>query len=303
MSSPFSLKSLNKVVPPVPLWLYRCIAIFPITGIMGLDHFLLGSHFTGILKLFINSITLGSWYAYDIVQVLYPSNIKEHGLQVPFLEMGSIGKGRVDETPISVMSKHTKLWIMISFIALFGSLYFITSFFVTSATDVGSTALRWISILAFFVTIIMFVATVVYYLGGKIMSLIRPKQSVLGSSAPAASILPGASILGATPSVSTPSLAGFSLPGIPSVASVPGVPSVSGNPTIPGFHFGGGGSGATEKSMNELSNIAKEVIEGGSMLQIQTYDHITFPIIMALLPLSGFIIYILRKNTNKNETS
>lgn len=282
MSSPFSLKSLNKVVPPVPLWLYRCIAIFPITGIMGLDHFLLGSHFTGILKLFINSISLGSWYAYDIVQVLYPSNIKEHGLQVPFLEMGSIGKGRVDETPISVMSKHTKLWIMISFIALFGSLYFITSFFVTSATDVGSTALRWISILAFFVTIIMFIATLVYYLGGKIMALIRPKQSIVAPS----SILPAAT---------TPSLAGFSLPGtLPST-----LPST---PTIPGYHFGGGG-GATENSMNELSNIAKEVIEGGSILQIQTYDHITFPIIMALLPLSGFIIYSLRKNTNKNETS
>ena len=307
MSVPFSLfpTNLKTAVPPVPLWLYKCIAIFPVTGILGLDHYVLGSHFTGLLKLLVNTLTFGSWYAYDIVQVLYPSNIKENGLQVPFLEIGSIGKGRVDETPMSVMSKHTKLWIMISFVVLFGTLFFATSFFVTNESDTTSTALRWVSIFAFVVTIILFFVTLFYYLGGKIMNLIKPPAAA-SSVLTTTSLLPGTSIL----ATGAPTIPSVSLPGMPSFSSV--TPGSS----IPHLSLGGGKNtnnelsniivsfgGEKENTMIELSNIAQEVIEGGSIVQSDTYDHITFPLIMALLPLSGFIIYTLRKNANKNEVS
>ena len=65
-------------------------------------------------------------------------------------------------------------------------------------------------------------------------------------------------------------------------------------PTLPGFGipgmFGGG-------EMNELTNIAKDVMSGGAK---ESNQHIYFGLILALIPLSGFLIYTLRKIKNKN---
>ena len=66
------------------------------------------------------------------------------------------------------------------------------------------------------------------------------------------------------------------------------------NPTPPGLPipelFGGG-------EMNELTNIAKDVMSGGAK---ESNQHIYFGLILALIPLSGFLIYTLRKIKKKS---
>lgn len=79
----------------IPVWLYRILAIFPMTGIMGFDHYALGSTQTAFAKGFINVLTFGSWYLYDILQSLDADAISQKGLKFPFYEGGSIGAGRL----------------------------------------------------------------------------------------------------------------------------------------------------------------------------------------------------------------
>lgn len=55
-------------------WLYKALAIFPITGLLGIDKFLLRSPSTAIFKILINTFFLGAWYIYDIIQVLTDSD-------------------------------------------------------------------------------------------------------------------------------------------------------------------------------------------------------------------------------------
>jgi hypothetical protein len=51
-------------------WFYKAMAIFPITGFLGIDKFVLRSPSTAIFKLLINIFFLGAWYVYDIIQLL-----------------------------------------------------------------------------------------------------------------------------------------------------------------------------------------------------------------------------------------
>ena len=79
----------------IPVWLYRILAIFPATGMVGLDHYAVGSTQTAFAKGLINLITFGSWYVYDILQSLDGAQISEKGLKFPFYEGGNIGAGRL----------------------------------------------------------------------------------------------------------------------------------------------------------------------------------------------------------------
>ena len=148
IAAPLSFLSGKRItaVPPVPTWLYKYLAAFPVTGLLGLDHFALGSQFTGFMKLFVNMLTLGSWYAFDVVQVYNAHNLRANGLQVPFFEMGQIGKGRMDDEPMSIMTKNTKLWLYGLILGLFASLYFVSSFFVTTKTDLFSTSIYYLQL-------------------------------------------------------------------------------------------------------------------------------------------------------------
>jgi len=79
----------------IPVWLYRVLAIFPVTGMAGLDHYAVGSTQTAFAKGLVNLITFGSWYFYDILQSLDAEKIAQGGLKFPFYEGGNIGAGRL----------------------------------------------------------------------------------------------------------------------------------------------------------------------------------------------------------------
>jgi hypothetical protein len=89
----------------IPYWLYMIFAILPITGLLGIDHFLLRSPITGILKLLSAVPLLGFWYFYDIAQVLGERELVEkYGIGVPFYGPLGIGAGiftGVKDAPVS----------------------------------------------------------------------------------------------------------------------------------------------------------------------------------------------------------
>jgi len=132
-------------IPPFTLWLYKILAVFPLTGFTGIDHWALGSQFTGFAKLFVNVLTLGSWYAYDIVQVYNTHNLRDKGLKFPFLESGSIGKGRIDDLPSKSLKENEKKWLYLLVTLAFGLLYFISTFFLHGDSGFLSTSFRYFS--------------------------------------------------------------------------------------------------------------------------------------------------------------
>jgi hypothetical protein len=89
----------------IPYWLYMIFAILPITGLFGVDHFLLRSPITGILKLLSAIPLFGFWYFYDMAQALGERElIEKFGIGVPFYGPLGIGAGiftDVKDAPIS----------------------------------------------------------------------------------------------------------------------------------------------------------------------------------------------------------
>jgi hypothetical protein len=100
---------VEKPVEKVPLWLYRSLAAFPVTGLLGLDHLALGSVETTVAKLLVNLITLGSWYVYDMMYSINGEDVMNVGLKVPFLETVSVKPGGIDLE--SELTDKTKLFL------------------------------------------------------------------------------------------------------------------------------------------------------------------------------------------------
>jgi hypothetical protein len=76
----------------ISYWVYLALAIFPLTGLLGLDHMALRSPMTAVLKFLSIIPLLGFWYFYDIAQLLGERKLVEkNGLAVPFY--GPIGLG------------------------------------------------------------------------------------------------------------------------------------------------------------------------------------------------------------------
>jgi hypothetical protein len=67
-------------------------------GFIGLDHLLLRSPKTAILKFLVNCISLGFWYFYDIVQVFSDTDfIRTYGYSIPGIGPVGLGAGILDQ--------------------------------------------------------------------------------------------------------------------------------------------------------------------------------------------------------------
>lgn len=110
----------------IPVWLYRVLAIFPLTGMVAIDHFALGSKQTAFAKSLINVATFGSWYVFDALQSLDAKRIVANGLEIPFYGKAQIGKGKIVEgTGMGTAGNY--LNILFTFAA--GALYLVSTMF------------------------------------------------------------------------------------------------------------------------------------------------------------------------------
>lgn len=67
------------------MWIYKILAIFPITGFLGVDKILLRSPFTAFLKFIVNIFFLGAWYIYDILQIVIENQfVAKYGFSNPY---------------------------------------------------------------------------------------------------------------------------------------------------------------------------------------------------------------------------
>lgn len=101
----------------IPYWLYKLLVILPFTGLLGIDHLLLRSPITAILK-FLSIIPLfGFWYFYDMAQLGEEDLIKKHGIGVPFYGPIGIGAG-IFQVPGEPMSPDTipRPWLYVGYV-------------------------------------------------------------------------------------------------------------------------------------------------------------------------------------------
>jgi len=101
----------------IPYWFYMVLVIFPITGILGIDHLLLRSPMTAILK-FLSLIPLfGFWYFYDIAQLGEGETIKKNGIGIPFYGPQGIGAGMFIEPGKGLSPKEMpRPWAFIGYV-------------------------------------------------------------------------------------------------------------------------------------------------------------------------------------------
>ena len=77
----------------LPYWIYMVVTMLPFTGALGLDHLLLRSPITALLK-FLSLPLFGYWYFYDIAQAAGERDLLEkYGIAVPFYGPTGIGAG------------------------------------------------------------------------------------------------------------------------------------------------------------------------------------------------------------------
>ena len=122
----------------IPVWLYRALAIFPVTGMIGVDHFALGSKYTGMAKAFVNLISFGSWYVYDALQSFDGNAIGQAGLSIPFVEIGGIGAGKIFAG--TELTPGAKNFLNIFFTAFAGLITIIAFSFAGSSGTLGKVA-------------------------------------------------------------------------------------------------------------------------------------------------------------------
>ena len=66
-------------------WLYKFLAVFPLTGFLGIDKLALRSPFTALLKFLINLFFWGAWYFYDMIQLFTDSeSLGKYGFSNPY---------------------------------------------------------------------------------------------------------------------------------------------------------------------------------------------------------------------------
>jgi hypothetical protein len=94
--------------PSIPYWV---LAVFTVMfGFIGLDHILLRSPTTALIKFIFNIFTLGLWYFYDVIQVIGDKDkVMNYGLTAPLYGPLGIGAGMFTDNQPGV-TKSTAPW-------------------------------------------------------------------------------------------------------------------------------------------------------------------------------------------------
>jgi TM2 domain-containing membrane protein YozV len=99
---------------------FTFVVLSVILGFFGADHIYLRSFPTAIAKTFVNFLTLGLWYVWDILQIVDDgARIQKEGLNTPFDWVRGIGKGVFappSDTPPVIVAK--KEYVFYAFLAL-----------------------------------------------------------------------------------------------------------------------------------------------------------------------------------------
>jgi len=262
------------ILPPFPLWLYKLLAAFPITGLLGLDHFAIGSNFSGLMKIFINIVTLGSWYAFDVVQAYNKPNIGQTGLEVPFFKYGEFGKNKITDEPMKNMTKNTQIWLYMLIASLFFGLYMFSSLFLSKSNELVPTLVRYFSKFTFWagVAILGFTAIFFFTAGSSQFSAVTTATAPRG-------IL--SSLYSAT---------GFTNPALPKPSMVSSL--LSSLPITRNFMGGG------KEDIDDMKSIISSIKQEGGAKK-ESFQHIYFGLVLLLIPVVGFTIYTLRKTDKK----
>lgn len=119
----------------VPLWLWKALAIFPLTGLLGVDYYSTGSTETAVAKFLINLVTLGAWYFHDALYAFDGNKIMDEGLKFPFLETVSVKPGVVSAAAPFDTNAKTLLFVLLTGFA--GLIYGIAWLFAEMKGIVG----------------------------------------------------------------------------------------------------------------------------------------------------------------------
>lgn len=130
----------SSFLPKIPVWVYRLIAIFPATGMLGVDHFAIGSKETGMAKALVNLFTFGSWYFFDFAQSLNETKLVEEGLDIPFYGQAGIGLGKFGEGLLGGNDAGVKFWLNVMFIFAGFTLAGLGGLFANQPNPVGGIA-------------------------------------------------------------------------------------------------------------------------------------------------------------------
>jgi hypothetical protein len=98
----------------VPLWLWKALAIFPLTGLLGVDYYSTGSTETAVAKFLLNLVTLGAWYFHDALYAFDGNKIMDEGLKFPFLETVSVKPGVVSAAAPFDTNAKTLLFVLLT---------------------------------------------------------------------------------------------------------------------------------------------------------------------------------------------
>ena len=98
----------------VPLWLWKALAIFPLTGLLGVDYYSTGSTETAVAKFLVNLVTLGAWYFHDALYAFDGNKIMDEGLKFPFLETVSVKPGVVSASAPFDTNAKTLLFVLLT---------------------------------------------------------------------------------------------------------------------------------------------------------------------------------------------
>jgi hypothetical protein len=80
--------------PTLSYTIYAILAVFPVTGFLGLDHMYMRSPGTGLTKCVFNFFSLGMWYFYDVIQAVKDKkDIYQYGVSMPLYGPSGIAAG------------------------------------------------------------------------------------------------------------------------------------------------------------------------------------------------------------------